>query len=273
MHVLLAALLTPLLAGCAPVSSPGPSSPTQAKQGSGTFDHSAYDALLKKHVQDDRVDYAALKADRATLDAYVDRLAKLPREEYDRLTRDEQMAFWINAYNAITLKVVVDAYPIKGSALSLHPRNSIRQIDDVWDRKHEVSSRDLSLNEIEKEVLLKEWKDPRLHAAVNCASVSCPPLRAEAFTGARVNEQLDDQTRKWVIDGTRNQVDPKAKKVKVSKVFDWYRGDFGGKENERGILDFLARHGPGEWKPSLDAFDPDDVDFLDYDWSLNDVGR
>jgi hypothetical protein len=273
MHAFLIAVVAPLVLACTRLEEP-PAQAAAAPSGKETFDHADYDALLKKHVKGDRVDYAALKAGRAALDAYVDRLAKLPREKLEALTRDEQEALWINAYNALTLRSIVDAYPIKGSALSVHPRNSIRQIDDVWEKKHRVASRDVSLDEIEKKILLAEWKDPRLHAAVNCASIGCPPLRAEAFTGARIAAQLDEQTRKWIADPARNFVKPSEKKVEVSKIFDWYRADFGGpteKEKERGVLDFLIRYGPAEWKPFLEGFDPDDVKHLDYDWSLNDT--
>jgi hypothetical protein len=237
------------------------------------FDHAEYDALLKKHVQGDRVDYAALKAGRAALDAYCRQLAELPAESFAQLPRAEQMAFWINAYNAITLRSIVDAYPIEGSAFSLGPRNSIQQIEDVWKRRHRIASRDLALDDVEHQILRKEWKDPRIHAAVNCASRGCPPLRAEAFTGARLEEQLDDQMRKFVADSSRNRIDVAAKEIELSKIFDWFGEDFGVKEDERALLKHLAKYGPAEWKPLLEGFDPDDVEFLDYDWELNDVAR
>jgi hypothetical protein len=271
-------LLLALALACRPSGSPAASADASASSpqaaaasGTATFDHSAFDALLKKHVKEDRVDYAALKGDRKALDGYVDRLAKLSKDDYQKLSRDEQMAFWIDAYNAITLRSIVDAYPIDGSFFSRFPKNSIRQIDKVWDKKHAVAGRDVSLNEIENEILRKEWKDPRVHASINCASKGCPPLRAEAFTGARLGEQLDGQVKRWVADPKRNQVDPKTKKVAVSKIFDWFGEDFGVKQDPRGVLKFLTTYGPSDWKPFLDGFDPKSVEFLDYDWSLNDV--
>lgn len=275
MHATVVSLVLSLSLGCRPPSD-APTAAASAQQakpaaGKGAFDHAEFDALLKKYVQGDRVDYAALKADRKSLDEYVDRLTKLSNDDYQKLSREEQMALWINAYNALTLRSIVDAYPIKGSFLSLYPKNSIRQIDKVWDKKHTIAGRDVSLNEIENEILRKEWKDPRVHASINCASRGCPPLRAEAFTGAKLNDQLDDQVRKWVADSYRNQVDPKAKKVEVSKIFDWFGEDFGVKQDKRGVLKFLVTYGPAEWKPFLEGFDPGDVKFLDYDWSLNEV--
>ena len=269
-------LLAAIALGCATLDQGADASGDSVRSdaspsGDGAFDHSQYDELLKKHVKGDRVDYAALKKDRAPLDAYVDRVAKLGRPELEKLSRDEQMAFWINAYNAITLRSIVDAYPIEGSFFSLHPRNSIRQIDDVWTRKHTVASRQLSLDEIEHEILRKQWKDPRVHAAVNCASRSCAALRNEAYAGAKLDAQLDDATRCALADPSRNRIDPQRGKVELSKAFEWFGEDFGVKQDERAILDFVARYGRPEWKEFLEGFDPDDVDFLDYDWSLNDV--
>jgi hypothetical protein len=288
----LAALVLALLAGrCGAATGDAPTSSAAAplraatpdaaqesatpEQAAVAFDHSDYDALLKKHVRGDRVDYAALKADRAALDAYCERLAKLPAADFAKLSRDEQMALWTNAYNALTLRSIVDAYPIQAPTIKLnpHPRNSIRQIDDVWNKQHKVASREVSLDDVEHEILRKQWKDPRIHAAVNCASKGCPALRAEAFVAARLDEQLDDQMRRFVADSTRNQIDPKGKKIRLSSIFKWFGEDFGTKQDERALLRWLAKFGPSDWKPLLDSFDPDDVDFLDYDWSLNDVDR
>ena len=225
------------------------------------FDHADYDALLKKHVKADRVDYKALLAVRGTLDAYVARLAKLPKDEFEKLARPEQMAFWINAYNAVTLVTILDHYPTP----------SIKKIDDAWKKKHMVASQQVSLDDIEHEILRKQWKDPRIHAAVNCASIGCPPLRAEAYTGARIDVQLDEQMKKFVTDPLRNTVDPQAKKLEVSKVFDWFGDDFGRKENPRALLDWFEKYGLPEWKPFLAAAKPGDVSFTDYNWDLNDI--
>ncbi len=264
------ALLAPLLFSVASFASS-----SAAAAADVTFDHSAFDALLRKHVKGDRVDYVALKADRAALDGYVASLAALSSDGLSNLTRDEQMAFWINAYNALTLRSILDVYPIQTPTIKLNtfPRNSIRQIDDVWKKKHRVASRAVSLDDVENEILRKEWKDPRVHASINCASKGCPPLRAEAFTGAKLSDQLDEQMKKFVADPLRNHVDPKAKKVEVSSIFKWFGEDFEAKQDERAILNFLTKFGPAEWKPFLENFDPDDVDFADYDWSLNDVDR
>ncbi len=258
-----------------PQQQPASTPPTATATSAATFDHSAFDSLLQKHVKRDRVDYAALKGERATLDGYVDRLAKLPQADLEKLPRAEQMAFWIDAYNAITLKTVIDAYPIEGSGLSglRYPKNSIRQLGDQWTRKHTIANQQLSLDDVENKILRPTFKDPRVHAAINCASKGCPPLRSEAFVGARLDAQLADQMKRFVTDGVRNQIDVKAKKVLLSSIFDWFGEDFGTKQDQRAILSFLAKNGPADWKPFLDGFDPGDVDFLDYDWALNDVDR
>jgi hypothetical protein len=300
MHASLAASSLLLAAWCArshpaaaPTAEPGATAATALSPRSGAvdgsqadpapaapaFDHAEWDAILKKHGKGDRVDYAALAADRAALDAYCDRIARLPADAVAKWPRAGQMAFWINAYNAITLRTIVDAYPIKGSGLSAlrFPSSSIRQLADPWGRQHTIASAPRSLDDMEHKILRAEWKDARIHAAVNCASVGCPPLRLEAFTGEKLEAQLDDQMRKFVADPARNTVDPATKKIELSSIFDWFGEDFGtrqkGAAGERALLAWLEKYGPAEWKPFLATFDPDDIEFRDYDWALNDVVR
>ncbi|MSP15189.1 MAG: DUF547 domain-containing protein [Myxococcales bacterium] len=269
----------------APVAAPasGERGASAAAPAVAPFDHSDWDTILKQHGNGDRVDYAALKADRAPLDAYLDRVAKLPAEALAKLPRADQMAFWINAYNALTLQTIVDHYPIAASGLSAlrFPNSSIRQLDDPWGSKHTIAGAQRSLDDIEHKILRAEWKDARIHAAVNCASVGCPPLRLEAFTGEQLETQLDEQMRQFVADPLRNKIDPAQKKIELSPIFDWFGEDFGTKaggkgstkESERALLAWLEKYGKPEWKEFLASFDPDDVDFLDYDWTLNEVVR
>ncbi|MBM4015995.1 MAG: DUF547 domain-containing protein [Planctomycetes bacterium] len=288
MHASFASLGVILLSVCAAPSTPPPAAATaqapapQAAPGDAAvapFDHADWDALLKQHGKGDRVDYAALKADRTALDAYCQRIAQFPADALAKLPRPAQMAFWINAYNAITLKTIIDHYPIKASGLSAlrFPSSSIRQLDDPWGRKHTVAGAERSLDDLEHKILRAEWKDPRIHAAVNCASVGCPPLRLEAFTADQLEAQLDEQMRHFVADPERNTVDPARKKIELSSIFKWFGEDFGtqqkGAAGERALLTFLEQWGPAEWKPFLATFDPDDVDFRDYDWTLNDVAK
>ena len=282
MHSTVATPLVLLVALCAPAVEPAPAvaaaqSASAPAADAAVLDHADWDAILKKHGKGDRVDYAALKADRAALDAYCDRIAKLPAGVVAKWPRPDQMAFWINAYNALTLRTIIDAYPIKGSGLSAlrFPSASIRQLDEPWAKQHTVASTPRSLDDLEHKILRPDFKDARVHAAVNCASIGCPPLRLEAFTGAKLDAQLDEQMRKFVADPTRNTVDPVKKQIALSSIFDWFGEDFGtkakGAAGERALLACLEKYGPAEWKPFLVTFDPDDVDFRDYDWALNDV--
>ena len=291
MTMPLALLALTLLARCTPgdapatapapplADAPPPQAAPPAAPAAAEFDHADFDALLKKHGQGDRVDYAALKSDRAPLDAYLQRVAEQPEAQLLAWPRAAQMAFWINAYNALTLRTIIDAYPIAGSGLSglRFPKNSIRQLDDPWGRQHPVAGAKRSLDDLEHQILRKQFPDGRIHAAVNCASIGCPPLRLEAFTAAALETQLDEQMRAFVADPLRNVVDPAKKKIALSAIFDWFGEDFGtkakGKEGERALLAWLEKYGKPEWKELLAGFDPDDIDFLDYDWALNDVAR
>jgi hypothetical protein len=261
---------------CAAVRSLEPAQATKpavpAAAPAAAFDHSAFDALLKKHVKGDRVDYKALQADRAALDGYCERLAKLAKADLEAMARNDQFAFWIDAYNALTLATIVDHYPIKEGPSpakpSEFPKNSIRQIDGAWTTKHTVASQQLSLDEIENKVLRPGFKDPRVHTAINCASRGCPPLRAEAFTGAKLEAQLNDNVERFLADPARTVYDAKGSKLVVSKIFDWFKEDFGGDE---GVLKFIRAHAPAGQKGFLEKLGARSVAFADYDWTLNDV--
>jgi hypothetical protein len=273
MHAIVVSLLLATFLACAappaaPLQDAKPAAPTKSGA-TAPFDHSAFDALLKKHVKGDRVDYAALKAGRAELDGYCDRLAKLPKAALDAMERNDQIAFWVNAYNAFTLKTILDHYPIQPSATpNAHPRNSIRQIDGAWTDKHAVASQQVSLDDIENKILRPTFKDPRVHTAINCASRGCPPLRAEAFTGARLDQQLDDNVAKFLADPARTVYAEKKGKVVVSKIFDWFKEDFGGDD---GVVKFLRAHAPAAQRQFLESATSKSLDYLDYDWSLNDL--
>lgn len=243
----------------------------------GRFDHGAFDALLRRHVHGAFVDYAALALEKDVLEAYVTTLAASSPAELEKLPRAERMAFWINAYNAFTLRAIVRHYPIQSSFLRsvAFPENSIRQIPDVWDEKHRVAGADLSLNEIEHSILRPQFRDARVHFAVNCASIGCPPLRAEAFVGDKLEEQLDQQTRAFLRDSERNQI---GDRVRLSQIFDWFGKDFGGEGafEENGsapaaVLKYLQPFATDEQRRILENTDPDDLSYLDYDWTLNDL--
>ncbi|MDP7638654.1 MAG: DUF547 domain-containing protein, partial [Candidatus Hydrogenedentes bacterium] len=194
-----------------------------------------------------------------------------------------QLAFWFNAYNAITVKYILDHHPIKKGGIvfgTLYPANSIRQIKGVWDSlKTPVAGRELTLDEIEHEVLRAQFSEPRLHVALVCAARSCPPLRNEPYTADMLDEQLDDQARKFLKSQHGLQIDREHRQIRVSTIFDWYGGDFtktfGSPESlsdhneaETAVLHFVARYGGEAAAAYIDEAEYS-LRYLDYDWTLN----
>ncbi|MBA3950090.1 MAG: DUF547 domain-containing protein [Acidobacteria bacterium] len=247
------------------------------------FDHEyrAYADVLKRHVRFPHVDYAALKQDRTRLDRVVDEFGAPPARSESGWTREQRMAFWINAYNAFTLRAIVDHYPIRSSLFTLQPRNSIRQIDDVWTaRRWRAAGRAVSLDDIEHTILRPEFKDARIHFAVNCASVGCPPLAAEPYRASTLDAQLDAAGRRYL--GSPQGLQAGGDTLRVSSIFKWYGEDFiktyapiapaGPDPATRAALGAVMRFGPAD-AASLAKSGRARVVFLDYDWSLNDVTR
>ena len=215
-----------------------------------------------------RVRYADLKRDSTghkdhPFSRYVDDIQSVKRGEFDAWAANDRKAFLIDAYNALTLRLIVEHYPVK----------SIRDIGGLFTKPWSVEFFELlggaakSLDPIEHKLLRPVYRDFRVHVAVNCASVSCPPLRAEPYVGSRLDEQLDDQMRRWLADASRNQYDAQAGSLLLSKIFDWYKGDFddwGG-----GVAKVIATYGPATAKAAL--LKGGHLDYLDYDWSLNEA--
>lgn len=237
----------------------------QAGMTSGTtrFSHTALDALLKRHVKQGgaRVDYEGLRADSAKLRAY---LGALSSADLKTLRSEELKALLINAYNACTLELIVANKGVK----------SIREVDDPWDVKRcKVGGHTVSLNNIEHGLLRPIYKDPRVHFAVNCASVGCPPLRPEAFTGPRVEEQLERATSDTLTDPAYARVESGA--LKLTSILDWYGGDFTNpayKGHAKTVAAYVAKYATEEVAAFIRAKDSKpDVVFLDYDWSLNEA--
>jgi Protein of unknown function, DUF547 len=237
-----------------------------------------YARLLARVVHGARIDYQMLAEDRTAIDAIAGEFGALAPEAEQSMSAPERMAFWINAYNLFTLRVIVDHYPIRGSWFSLSPRNSIRQIEGVWTTlTWRAASREVTLDDIEHRILRPEFAEPRIHMAINCASRSCPPLRAEPYVGAELDRQLDDAARGYLASPEGARV--VNGRLYVSKIFEWYGGDFvkqfaaaqpeSEPETERAIRGFVERYGPPE--PAAAAKGGAKIRFLDYDWSLNDV--
>ncbi len=274
-------LVTVLLAASVAVVSAGSNRPVSVQAVPTSFDHEyrAYSALLRSVVREPRVDYQQLQRRAADLRAVEAVFGGVRPEELARWTREQQMAFWSNAYNVFTLRAIVDHFPIRGSFFSLGPRNSIRQISGVWDTlKWTVAGRQVTLDDIEHKILRPTFQEPLVHFAVNCASVSCPVLAAEPYRAPVLRQQLEAAARKYlasplglVVNGTT---------VSVSSIFKWYGDDFivqyrdrgpaRGSDSDRAILGVVASLGP-EAAAKVARSGTARVRFLDYDWTLNDV--
>ena len=268
----------PLLALCffftaaascgAPRSTPasGPiADQVQASFDSGTerFDHATWNRLLAEGTEDGLVDYGYMMEHRGELDDYLDRVAGA---NLASLAPAELEALLINAYNALTVRSILDHWPV----------DSIRDIDGVWsDATHTVGGQEVTLDAIEHHLLRPFWKDPRIHFAVNCASRSCAPLPPWAFDGAELDDQLDRRAHAFLSSPDNVQIDGDA--LRVSKYFDWYGDDFtrqGWKPRADTIPELIARYSRPEVASFVSEHGGDvPLEFASYDWSLNAAGR
>jgi hypothetical protein len=241
--------------------------------------HQPLDTLLDLYVRDGLVYYRALKSDRSRLDGYV---AALGRASLDGWSRDEQVAFWLNAYNALVLRTIIDRYPIRGTS-SQYPPNSIRQIPGAFERiTHQVAGRAVTLDGIERD-LLAPFNDPRVFVALGRGSVGGGRLRSEVFTGARLAEQLDEVVREFPQRHELLRVDTVARQVSVTPILSWREQQVVAAYADRADARFAARS-PIERAvvamiqpyllPAERAFVEANefrVVFHPYDWHLNDL--
>lgn len=233
-----------------------------AEEQGAAFDHAALDALLKEFVDGaGYVDYAGLDAQSNRLDAYIASLAAAP---FGRLGRDEKLAFLINAYNAFTLRLILD-YWGGGALKSIQDIPAERRWDDVrWN----VGGNVWSLNQIEHEQIRPKFAEPRIHFALVCAATSCPPLRTEAYTGARLEEQLEAQAVYAHAHDRWFRYDPGVKVVRLTMLYNpsWYGGDFD--QVAGSALNFAARYSTA-LRTDLDAGARPRIDWIPYSWDLN----
>ncbi|MBL7993916.1 DUF547 domain-containing protein [bacterium] len=214
--------------------------------------HVSWTAILKKNVSaSGNVDYRELLKDRTALDAYLQLLSVNPPK--DNWTVNEQKAYWINAYNAFTIKLILQNYPVK----------SIKSIGGFfkspWDVEFiNIDGTAYTLNHIEHEILRKEFDDPRIHFAIVCASRSCPNLRNEAFDASRLDTQLDEQATAFINDISKNKIF--TDEIEISKIFDWFKNDFTANKT---LIEFLNKYSKTKINPKAS------VSYLSYDWSLN----
>ncbi len=219
------------------------------------------DRLLKRNVKNGEVQYARLKKD-PLLEGYIKKLEVINPESIKN--KKASLAFWINAYNVYTLKLIVDNYPLK-SIKKLHTT-----LQTVWENwEFTIYKKKYTLDKIEHKIIRARYKDPRIHAALVCAAKSCPPLRAEAFTGRKLEQQLVSQMRRFLADERKNYFDVKKKTLYLSKIFFWFKKDF-AKDNE-GLIKALLPYFSKKIKKEINKrnFQNLKVVYLDYDWSLN----
>lgn len=240
--------------------------------GAMTASHALFSAVLADHVKGGLVDYAALKTD-TRLTRYLGQLAAT---EPAALANDqERLALWLNAYNAYTLKLIIDREPV-GSITEIGTGGLILGSvlkTTAWDiRFAEVGGKKYTLNEIEHEVIRARFKDARAHFALNCASGSCPILPTSAFEADGLDDQLDAQGRLFLRDSTKNRFDLPSRTAHLSSIFKWYGKDFG--PDDRAALLAAAKFAEPDVRRSIEA-DPAawTVKFLAYDWSLNAVRK
>lgn len=220
---------------------------TQVSEPPISISHEAWDKLLRQYVSNDgKVNYKGFQQSKANLNAYLDYLSKNPVQ--DNWSKAEKMAYWINAYNAFTIKLITDNYPL----------TSITKLHDgkPWDVKWiKLGDKTYTLNNIENDVLRPQFKDARIHFALNCAAKSCPPLLNRAWTAENLNKYLDQQAKAFINNPKFNKISPNE--VQLSKIFEWYAGDFVH------IIDYLNQYATTKINSKAS------VKYVEYDWALN----
>ncbi|AEI47834.1 DUF547 domain-containing protein [Runella slithyformis] len=221
-------------------------------------DHSAWDKLLKKHVNDKGfVNYTAFKKDYDELKKYLNMLSESAPN--DKWSKDEQLAYWINAYNAFTIQLILDNYPGITSIKDIGSKIKIPFVNTPWDVKFiTIGGKKMDLNNIEHGIIRKKFDEPRIHFALVCAAKSCPPLRNEAFVADRLDKQLDEQGRDFINDKTKNSVS--KDKADLSKILSWYGGDF---TKKMPIADWVNKYSTVKLDKNAS------ITHMDYDWALN----
>ncbi|MGD9082572.1 MAG: DUF547 domain-containing protein [Desulfobacterales bacterium] len=219
-------------------------------------DNSIYAVLLEKYVKHGHVDYQGFKAEEETLNQY---LTVLEKTDPDNLSRNEQFAFYINAYNAWTIKLILSGYP---GVKSIKDLGSI--FKSPWKKKIcRIDGDVITLDDIEHNILRPRFKDPRVHFAINCAALSCPPLGSEPYLGSTLDQQLNHASTAFINNPQRNYLEDNT--LYISKIFKWFSEDF-----DNDVIGFFMKYTEKEFKKKLEAKRSKiKIKYLDYDWSLN----
>ncbi len=249
---------------------------TPAASSADSIDHSLFASLLQRYVENGRVDYQAWSRSPAQLDRYLSSLSRVKRRRFLALPESEQIAFWINAYNAHTIRLILRHYPVGG----------IHEVSPLWKRAlggspfgiklaplghlaPQPRSDDLSLDDIEHGILRPHFREALVHFALVCASKSCPSLASQAYTGAGLKQRLSAAARGFLRDRSKNRYDAGQHRLYLSAIFSWFREDF---EREGPLQDYVRRYLPEQDVALLARQDrAPDIEFLDYDWSLNEA--
>ncbi len=264
----------------APVS---PLKPASAMAQGNYFSVKEYEDVLKHTVNSDGlVNYKALKIHREKLDAFIKNMEQLTLSAYESWSEKGKIVFWVNAYNAHVLRIIIEHYPIRSSFLKsvVFPKNSIQQISGVFDKlAFTVMGKKMTLDDIEHKTLRKKFNEPRTHTALVCAALSCPPLRNEPFTGDTLDAQLDDQTKKFLSSAKKFKMDRSSHVVYLSSIFKWFGEDFVktfkpksgyGKHSakEKSVLHFISSYVNKSDGSFLEKGNFE-IQYLKYDWTLN----
>jgi hypothetical protein len=220
--------------------------------------HELFNSLLSKYVsKNGKVNYQGFQKDSIIFLEYLNLLSNNP-PSLEGWNKQERLAYWLNAYNAFTIQLVLKNYPLK-SIKDIGSAIQIPFINTPWDIKFiKIGDEKLDLNNIEHSILRKVFNEPRIHFAIVCASLSCPNLRNEAYTADKLEEQLAEQARKFINDSSKNILE--KEQVKISKIFSWFKGDF---TKNSTLIDFMNKFSKENISPKAK------VSYMDYDWSLN----
>lgn len=235
-----------------------------AARGAEAFDqtHARFGRVLTAFVKNANVDYAKLKTDPVELDAYLQEIRAVPAAEFARWSEADRLALLLNLYNAQTLRLIINHYPLK----------SIRDIGTLpgaaW-REPIVrqGGQVMTLDHLENKIIRVDYREPRIHFALVCAAVSCPPLRGEPYTGARLNAQLDEQTRIFMATTEKNRFDAKDGTLHLSQIFKWYADDF--TKPAGSVAAYVKPFLPEAQRTALADPAKVKVKFTEYDWALN----
>ncbi|MEO8665922.1 MAG: DUF547 domain-containing protein [Ignavibacteria bacterium] len=224
------------------------------------FDYGVLDAVLKKYVENGMVNYKGISEDNP-LKEYFDLVSKFdPNSITDNTAR---LTFWINAYNAFTIKLITDYYPVK-SIMDIEKKAG----ENPWSISFiNIGGEYYSLDEIEKDIIIPEFGECRIHYALVCAALSCPPLRSEAYTPEKLNEQLDEQAKLFLNDKTKNYLNKKGNTMNLSMIYNWYSSDF--KECSGSVINHISQYVNEEDSEFIKKRKTKNLNYLKYSWKLN----